>query len=672
MPVALVMICLVALLSGATVNATVFSSQEWGTITPEERLLQAPPGSPDAGAVFIFDKGFVVTELDGPKLERHVRIKILDSSIIAKLTPTVIESIWYDEIHDVEALVDRLNGTQIKIDKKNITEFQDQTKRTVTITFPDLKPGDIIEYRYQISYYGGADKLGAEKYFLFSQAVSWQWVKDRKDKLVELDDLELQKVANIPMWYFDNIGPTLYSQYIVKLGANLDYSCVASNLPQDKQEPEVRRGKGIIDRVYVYYTWTMENTPAIQPEAFMPRPNDFRPSLYFDLFSSPGENRIIMGTVADTHWNYVGQNFQGYLSMYVGKLREVKSETMKILEGLTSQESKARRLYEYVHDNYSADSAGYRMRAAHKNLTEFRKQKTGAPFESNILLVEMLKAADIQAWPVLISTRSEAEFRRTGRFNHLIVCASMNVGAIYLDASSKTCRYGALPPQCLVTEGVRVDFDDSRAQLILTGAQDSYRVDSVHLRVEADGSWSGLRVSSLSGYAAMEFRERLVRKDVADRNCPMIVSDYALLDSMRWNCDSLGRCEAESVARTDAVAPSANLSLVMPVATWMMSNPLVSDKRFQPVDFVYPFRYESVAIFNNENGAGGVVLPEGTSFRIAGASFWRDARLVGDSISVTVGLKIDKAVFAVNEYAALHEFFDRVVEVCRQPLQLSQ
>ncbi len=670
MRAAITIIFIAALLPGAAVNATVFSSQEWGTITPEERQLQAPAGSPDAGSVFIFDKGMVVTEFDGPQLKRHVRIKILNSSVIPRLNPIVIESVWYDEIFDVEALVHRADGTQINIDKKNITEFKDETRRTRTITFPDLKAGDIIEYRYAILYYGGYDKLGAEKYFLFSQSVSWRWVKSRKSKVIDYDDPDLQRVANIPAWYFDNFGPTLFSQYIAKIGANLDYTCVPSNVPRDKQVPESHRGKGIIDRVYVYYTWTLEDVPAIRPEPFMARPNDFRPSLHFDLFSSPGENRIILGTVSDGHWNYVGKNFQGYLSMYVGKQREIRSETAKILAGQTSDESKAGRLYGYVRDNYSFDSSGYRMRSSNKNLAEFRKKKSGSPFEMNILLVEMLKAADIDAWPVLINTRGEADFHRTGRFNHIIVFAKMDAGSLYLDASSKTGRYGVLPPPCLVDEGVLVDFDNSQLQRVLSPAQDSYRVDSMRLSLDGTGCAAVSRVSSLSGYPAMELGLHLAPFAGArpKPDIRLVLSDLITSEKMRWNCDSLGFCTVETDLPAGASPSSASEGMTMPIASWLNSNPLPAEERKQPVDFVYPFKYESTAIFSGSDSVMSIVKANDVAFGIAGASFLRETRQLGDSVGVTVRLVIEKPVFPVAEYSALRGLFEKAVTACSKPI----
>ncbi|MCX6835060.1 MAG: DUF3857 domain-containing protein [candidate division Zixibacteria bacterium] len=205
----------IALLAVCVANGETLFSQDWGVITPEERQLHAPSAYPNTGAVVIFDNGFVVTEIKGVQFQRHTRIKIIDESGIAKVTPVVIECCAYDWIRDVAALIHKPDGRILVIKEKQITKFQDKTNRSVTITFPGLGAGDIIEYSYTIDYYGGVDKLGAEKYFLFSQAISYEWLKERKKKVVDWDEILYKHVSNLPAWYFD------HSQAGVRIGLHL-------------------------------------------------------------------------------------------------------------------------------------------------------------------------------------------------------------------------------------------------------------------------------------------------------------------------------------------------------------------------------------------------------------------------------------------------------------------
>jgi len=656
----------------AATSATTFPSQGWGEINPEEWRLAAPTAYPRADALVIFDKGFATAELSGLELKRHVRIKILAESGIPKVTPAVIECKVYDEIDDVEAVIYRPDGAIVEIGEEHQLERKDDSERSLTIGFPGLAPGDILEYRYTIHYYGGVDKLGAEKYFLFSQAISWQWLKEKEKRVVEWDESLYKNVANLPAWYFDHPVYTLYSEFTVKLGADLDYTCVPSNVPVDQQQPNSQRGSGLIDRVYKYHTWVMDDLPATESEPFMPRPNDYRPSLHFELFSTSGENRVIIGKYSEEHWVNVGRNIQGYLAMYVKKPRRLQTEALDQIRNLTTDHDRVRRLYEYVRDRYRSDGGGYRLRPVEKNMRDFHKKKRGAPFECNILLVEMLRAAGFDAWPVLISTRDEVDFRRTARFNHMIAYAQLDVGGIYLDASSGACPYGALPPMCRVQEGLLVDFDRSAIRIIQTQDPATYRHDSLTIHLSDKGGPTGSLVSRLSGYLAMEWGEYLARASAGHRDSavPVFASDFAGMSKLKWHGDSANLYVIEAALAGDRLAPRRPGELTALVPPLFTTNPFAATVRLQPVDFVYPLAYECKVVVGRGDRADSASLPDDLTFGIAGAAFRRHSEAIGSSAVVTINIDLQKAEYTAAEYTALRDFFERVAEACRQPLDL--
>lgn len=648
------------------VSATTFLSQEWGEITPEERQLQAPSAYPNTGAVVIFDNGFVVTEIKGVQFQRHTRVKIIDESGIAKVTPVVIECRAYDWIRNVAALIHKLDGRVLEIDEKQIVESEDKTNRSVTISFPGLSAGDIFEYTYTIHYYGGVDKLGAEKYFLFSQAISYEWLKDRKKKTVDWDENLYKRVSNLPAWYFDTPVFTLYSELTVKLGSGLDYTCVPSNVPVEMQQPEVRRGSGIIDRVYKYHTWVMEDIAPTETEPLMPRPNDYRPSLDFELFSTDGENRIIIGNYADVHWLNVGKNMQGYLNMYIKRPRQLMTDALKASSALTGAHEKTKRLFELVRDQYRSDGDGYRLRPVKDNLREFFEKKTGAPFELNLLLVEMLRAVGIDAWPVLISTRDEVDFHRTARFNHMIAYAKIDEGGIFMDASSRACPYGSLPPLCRVKEGLLVDFDQSRLVPVLTADPDSYRMDSVTVHVGSDGSVNASVACTLNGYPAMELGDYLehVVKGQRDSLRSPVVSDIVTWDSLHWRYDSLGRCVVQARIPLEELPATRVNGLVVPTMALLAANPFPAPVRLQPVDFLYPFRCQSQVVIQTGERIPLLDSAGSTAIEIEGASFNRFSQTTDSTLTVITRLRIDKAEFSTSEYVAIRTFLEQVAETC--------
>jgi len=652
------------------VNASTFSFKEFGQITPAERQIEAPSTYPNTGAVVIFDRGFVATEITGVRFQRHARVKIIDESGIAKVTPVVIECRTYNWIKDVAALIHKPDGRILVIKEKQTTKFQDKTNRSVTITFPGLDAGDILEYTYTIYYCGGVDKLGAEKYFLFSQAVSYEWLKETKKKVVDWDENLYKHVANLPAWYFDHSVYTLYSSLTAKLGSDLDYTCVPSNIPVNMQFPNTRHGSGIIDRVYKYHTWVMENLPPTDIEPFMPRPNDYRPSLNFELLSTLGENRIIIGNFADVHWCNVGKNIQGYLNIYIKRPRQLLTDALKIASEQSNPQDKTRRLFEHVRETYCTDGKGYRLPPVKDNLREFFEKKTGAPFELNLLLVEMLKVAGIDAWPVLVSTRDQVDFHRTARFNHIIAYAKVDEGGIFMDASSKACPYGSLPPLCRVKEGLVVDGDKSRLVPVLTADPDSFRKDSVSMQVDDAGSITATMACTLSGYPAIELGDYLEHavKGQRDSLRSPAVSDIVTWDDLRWRYDSLGRCVVQARIPLENLPVTGAGGTVVPVLPLLAVNPFPAEVRLQPIDFLYSFRYESKVVIQ---AGERIPIPDSTasaSIEIEGASFHRFNQTIDSTLTVITLLRIDKAMFTASEYVAVRTFFEQAAERCRIPM----
>ncbi|MCX6835061.1 MAG: hypothetical protein NTW07_08010 [candidate division Zixibacteria bacterium] len=456
----------------------------------------------------------------------------------------------------------------------------------------------------------------------------------------------------------------------VKLGSGLDYTCVPSNIPVEMQQPEVRRGSGIIDRVYKYHTWKMEDIAPTEAEPFMPRPNDFRPSLNFELFSTNGENRIILGNYTDVHWRNVGKNIQGYLNMYIKRPRQLLTDALKEASGLTSLRDKTRHLFEFVRDEYRADGQGYRLRPAKNNLRDFFEKKTGAPFELNLLLVEMLKVVGIDAWPVLVSTRDQVDFHRTARFNHIIVYAMTGEGGIFMDASSKACPYGSLPLLSRVEEGLLVDFDRSRLVPIETIEPESYRIDSAAILVARDGSVMASIVSTLSGYPAMELGDYLEHavKGQRDSLRSPAVSDIVTWDDLHWRYDSLGRCVVQARIPLEKLPATGAAGVVVPVLPLLTEDPFASEVRLQPIDFLYPFRYESKAVMPAGSRTLMLDSSANASSTIEGASFNRVIQTANSTLVVITRLRIDKAIFTASEYVAIRAFLEQAAERCQKPI----
>lgn len=447
------------LLFGLAVQA-----QEWGVVESHEWQMTPPDKYLSSGAVIIFDNGLAITERRGLSLERHVRSILLSEVGLDLIGTITIECYDYDFLSKLKAQVLSPDGTIRKLSKDAFTKQIIGSKRRTTITFPDLKPGDIIEYAYKIDYYGGYDKLGAEKYFLFSQEKRYQAYKARERlATVTWDDETLKQVTNLPTWYFDNPVYTFSSKFAAKIGAEIDYLFFTTNLPPDRVSPTVETIYIITAPVYKLHSWYMENVPPFVPDtAEIVEAEAQRSAVHFRLFSTRGENRIIAGAYTDQHWQYVGESFQGYVIDYVKTSKSLRKKARSLTADQETELAKLEALYDYIAAEFTVDPSGYDMRPHNQTLKQLYKKKIGKPFELNLLLVEMLKIAGLKAAPILISTREKISFRKSGQFNHMITRVEIGGQDMLVDVSSTECPLGLLPKMSMVTEGVGIDYDNSK------------------------------------------------------------------------------------------------------------------------------------------------------------------------------------------------------------------
>ena len=423
-----------------------------------------PEEFPNAKAVIIFDIGLATTELKGLEFNRHTRIKVFDNSGVDEIKDVVIECYDYDKVFDTKALIHKADGRVVKFDKNDFEKIKKGAREVRRFTFPNLEDGDILEYSYSIDYYGGLEKLGPEKYFLFSQDRPYTFYKDRK-RGVTISDKNLEKnISNIPSWFFDHPVYCLLSSFTARLGSELDYVYFWTNLPNDKIDPVVERIKFLTATIYKAHTWTIENVhPYPRDPANALPPETIRMGLHFQLFSTVNaQNRVIRGTYTEEHWQHVGEGFQGYLDEYVKTTKKMRNKARSLAKGGADTRARVESIFNFVVGNYRPDTNGFSLRPSHSNLKKVYKDRTGMPFEINILLVKMLNIAELKAWPVIISTRDKIDFRRSARFNHMLALVDIDGEMMFMDASAKDCPMGSLRPLTLADEGLLVDFDNSR------------------------------------------------------------------------------------------------------------------------------------------------------------------------------------------------------------------
>jgi len=597
-------------------------AQKWGKVTQAEWDMIAPADYPEANAVILFDKGVVEITLDGIALERHVRIKILNQAGVEDAGDVSFSYRDGDKIKGLKAHCITLDGKKHKVKKGGFLTKTSGSRKAMTFSFPAVDSGVVLEYRYR----------NINKRF-----------------------------SLLDSWYFQSELYTMRSEYRLDIDEGFTYSTVSNRLPQSAQVSEQS-----FDRVsrITSYTWTVENLLPIKSEPYMGALQDYTVSLHNQLVSFKNDfNNVIF--IRD--WSDLGKTFtEEFLAPYVEKSDKLKDLVGRLVTGAVGQEARSRLIYRFVCDSIKAKTDEERHWLTHESILDIVEKRYGTPIEKNILLVEMTKLAGMEAWPVLISTRFNGRFNpkiyQVQQFDDVLSYVETDSGGVFLDATSKYCPYGLLPPSCLTTGGFLLDGENSEIVRLVTREPRSYRLDNTVVTVDQEGIAHCSTTSHLTGYLAIKYGRRYETHEpddfVEEFFLDRLGSEHELVShTFNQNLDAQ-RCELMMLYTASELTEflDNNLAVVIPVLSFG-KNPFKDKRRICPIDFQYPFTYHNIVTIRAEDSSAVTQLPENISIEIHGASFVLNCSVNGSNAVIESRLTIEKPLFELSEYLHLRELF---------------
>lgn len=411
-------------------------STEFGKMTQYEMSMTEYPEDKDAEAVVLYEIGDSYIQGDHDKgLQLHMmksmKIKILKS---AGIKYADIEIPYYiegdrDLVTDIEAVTyNFVDGklTTTKLEKRNIFEEKySEYWNALKFTMPDVREGSVIEIRY---------KVISNNFFNMRK-----WEFQKKIPVV----YSLLKYRAIPYYEYS---------YILTGTDKFDvFSSKASN-------SEIRFGNLVYREMF--YEFGLKNIPAFKDVDFIGSESDYMISLNFQLakiYYPQGGTESIISTWPEMNKELLGHS---YFGKYV---KDVEKSAKKLFPEIGvdingSQKNNADIIYNYVNSMY--DWNGVNDKYAIDKLSDFMKKKSGNSAQLNLMLVGLLNAAKIEAYPVVLSTRSHGMIRKSYPFmsfiNYVLVQATIDGKVYYIDATQPLLPFGDLPVKCTNIEGLVV------------------------------------------------------------------------------------------------------------------------------------------------------------------------------------------------------------------------
>ncbi len=623
---------------------------KWGEVPRADLEMKSFPADSNATAVILCDYGEVAFddefELD---FRRHRRIKILTPagynwgetslSYYAKDRLQRVENIeGYTFILDPNGAIRRE-----KLDKKSVfDEDVDGEHRRVRFTLPALAPGAVVEYRYRVH----------SKYATF------------------LHD-----------WEFQNGEPTRWSEFRAEIPSVLNYVILRQEIAKyDIQESQENpwpntlayaQTASVYNLKIIYNRWAMKDMPALREEPFMTTVDDFRAKIQFQLSSykwpeSPEEK--VMHT-----WEKLAEDlmdsegFGGQLDRH----KALREQAQTLTAGVTDPETKMRRIYDYVRTTMTWN--GERGIYTGEDLDKAWRARRGGGPEIALMLTAMLRAAGLEAHPVLISTRENGRvfdlYSMLSQFNHVLAYVKAGLKDYLLDATDSFRPYNMLPVAALNQTGWLVEKKKSH-WVNITNPGSYHNQTEVFAELAPEGKITGNFQSRDGGYSGL-FDRRALRDGKKDEDYIRDgwLGDFtgALLDSFKI----IQRDSLETPLLTQAYFSSSDYTQVAGDNIYFNpmffgrteSNPLKNPRRTFPVDYAYGRKLIYSLNLKVPEGYAVQDLPKNIAIDVPGegAQFRRTALVEGNMLKVNSQMQIRKTRFPPQDYKALRDFYDRLV-----------
>jgi transglutaminase-like putative cysteine protease len=624
---------------------------------------------PEAKAAILYDSKniqFIYNNDKGFQFEqkRYIRIKVFKKSgfdyvnfpISLFHSKNNYEKLTAFKAQTYNLVNGKIEKTKLEA-KDTFEEKKDKNTTTIKYAMPNLQEGSVVDISYTI--------LSDFLYNLTDWQYQFEIPVEKSDFFAEIPEYFIYKTA------FQGYEKNAITKNKITYGRQ-SFHYRTNNVPSQLQGGDLTTS-GTQEVKTKIYNMVAENVPALNSEPFMAATSNYISKVNFELSgtdSPSSEQKYFNRTWEDVrHTLMTDSDFGGRLNR--------KRPVMKIVEevtiGLASPQEKTEALYYYVQEQFSWN--GRFSHYPRSTTNEILELRTGFSSDLNFLLIQMLRAAEIESFPVSISTRSNGFINPASpqitQFNHVITAVTSGENFILMDPTGTFNPIGLLPRYDLNNRG-RL-FTEKYSNWINLSPEKSYKTTTqAKLALDEAGVLKGTINMLMSGYAALDFRNRIKegKEEVAflDSEEQGKTGGLEIISVSFKNLKDKNEKIVASyeVSISDQVVKTKNLIYLDPLLFFgIEKNPFTSESRKFPVDLSTSMNDMYILQLTLPDGYVIDELPENISFSLPeqAGKFVYEFRKVNDHmLQLTNKVIIKKTFFMPEEYLPLREYFNLVIE----------
>ena len=611
---------------------------DFGKPTSDELNLKTCSFDPEADAVVLKHEAISEFSWSGKIFtQHHVRIKILKESAIDRGN-ILIPFYSKDDIETIEKIAGIVTNNKKSgdpevhiLDKGSIfTIKKNDHWSEIKLIMPDVHVGSIIEYYYIDIVLG---------------------------------------VNNIDDWYFQKDIPVLYSKFELNVANRLEftYQTFAS---ENNKIKTTKKGRSVI--------FELSNIPAFRTEPFMDSPKDYLQRVVFQL--SGFSNDMIRTYNVATSWKLAAielMTSKGFGS-HLDKKMQGSESFISSLSYVTDEKEKMLKIYKYIQQNLTWN--GSKGIYISENLKTAWDRKRCSNSEMNLILVNLLLQAGLEADPMLISERQHGivstDYPFLQQFNCVYATVLIGNKRYYLNAADENISPLLIPFEILNTTAFIVTRKGG--ELISVNDKTLQYLEYINLEssVSEKGIMQGLLQMNSSDYAKT-WRLKNIKEMHSKDSTVGVLADLTELQTDNYKIKNTEedlaliqsfRFQFQSEIDDRYIYLRSNL------VGLFEKNPFLSETRNTNINFGYR---SSVTINHTIKLPDGYMIdfiPKKKQIVNAskGLSLYRITEVNDDSSVVTFRFKIEiqRSIYLANEYEEIRSFFENMLSLNNEKLIL--
>lgn len=317
------------------------------------------------------------------------------------------------------------------------------------------------------------------------------------------------------------------------------------------------------------------------------------------------------------------------------------------------------------------------------SLKEIYERKKANSAGMNLLLIQALRIAGINAAPIALRTRYKGILNITKpsyrSFNHIITGIILADGTIKtLDATYYFSGFDLLPENCLNQQGLMIG--DKPQWIPLDQPSKTITSYVAKLTLDNEQTISGSLDYTMKGNAAVVWRNKRAKEG----------SNKKLLRDLDWDNDRFKitggttkgyedlnnslKLKAKIELRRSVETDQTTLSIQPIFIGQVNKNPFEAEKRNYPIEWSFPEKNSFVMSLTIPETYQVRSLPKAALVKLpnGGGTFSYNAVQMGQTIQIIANYSVNQTFFLQEDYPLLQQYFDKIIEKQQEQIILEQ